>query len=235
MPELASLQERLGYVFRDESLLIQALTHTSYAHERPTPTAHNERLEFLGDAVLDLVLSEHLLGICPEASEGDLSRLRSHLVNEEALAQRARVLGLGEHLRLGRGEEITGGRQKSSLLAGAYEALVAAVYLEAGYELVRSLVLEHFRDAVEEAVSAQPEADFKSLLQEVSQGKGLGLPGYRVVAEEGPDHEKTFEVEVRVSGGIRGRGKGRTKKEAEQAAARQALEKMGHKPQARDP
>jgi ribonuclease-3 len=225
-PPLASLEEQLGYSFADKGLLQQALTHTSFAHEQPEPTEHNERLEFLGDAVLDLVLSEYLVEGFPRAPEGELSKRRSHLVNEGALARRARLLGLGEHLRLGRGEELTGGRDKPSLLAGAYEALVAALYLEAGYERVRAVVVAQFEDVLEDVASMVPPTDFKSRLQERCQEGGQGLPIYTVVEQRGPDHDKTFEVEVVLLERCLGRGVGRSKREAEQAAARQALERL---------
>lgn len=225
-PPLASLEERLGYSFTDKSLLEQALTHTSFANEQPEATPHNERLEFLGDSILDMVVSEHLVSAFPDVSEGDLSKLRAHLVNESALARRACALGLGEHLRLGRGEERTGGREKPSLLAGAFEALVAAVYLEAGHAQVWAVLLAQFAEALEELSVAGLEADYKSLLQERCQEMGHGLPSYTVVGESGPDHDKTFEVEVVAHEGLRGRGVGKTKKEAEQAAARKALERM---------
>ncbi|MFQ5893142.1 MAG: ribonuclease III, partial [Nitrospinota bacterium] len=216
-PSMASLEERIGYTFADKSLLEEALTHTSFAHEQPSPTAHNERLEFLGDAVLDLVLAEHFVQVFPSASEGDLSKRRSHLVNEAALARRARDLGLGDHLRLGRGEELTGGRDKPSLLAGAYEALVAALYLEAGYERTRAIVLGQFAEVLEEVASVVPPTDFKSLLQERCQEAGRDLPRYTVISQRGPDHDRVFEVEVVVSAGVQGRGTGRSKKEAEGA------------------
>lgn len=225
-PPLASLEEHLGYAFADKALLEQSLTHTSFAHEQPEPTAHNERLEFLGDAVLDLVLSEHLVRAFPLATEGDLSKRRSHLVNEGALAERARLLGLGDHLRLGRGEEMTGGRDKSSLLAGAFEALVAALYLEAGYDRARAVVVAQFAEVLEGEASMVPPTDFKSRLQERCQEAGEGLPSYTVVTQRGPDHEKTFEVEVVLSEQFLGRGTGRSKREAEQAAARRALGRL---------
>ncbi len=225
-PPLASLEERIGYNFADKDLLEQALTHTSFAHEQPEPTSHNERLEFLGDAVIDLVISEHFVQTLPNAPEGVLSKRRSHLVNEAALANRARLLGLGDHLRLGRGEELTGGRDKPSLLAGAYEALAAALYLEAGYDRTRSILLDLFADVLDDVASAVPTTDFKSLLQEWCQETGQGLPNYTVVAQRGPDHQKTFEIEVFYSKGLLGRGTGKSKKEAEQAAARQALKRL---------
>lgn len=228
-PSKRSLEESLGYGFSELGLLEEALTHTSFANEQPGPTPDNERLEFLGDAILDLIISEHLLAAFPEAKEGTLSKLRAQMVNETALAEQARRLDLGEHLRLGRGEELTGGREKPSLLAGAYEALVASVYLDGGYERARSVFLGHFLEAFEAAAASAPTTDFKSLLQERCQRKGLGLPSYRLVGERGPDHDKVFDVEVAVQEGPKGRGTGRSKKEAEQAAARKALERMAQR------
>jgi ribonuclease-3 len=213
----------LGYSFSDKSLLEEALTHSSFANEQPEPPLHNERLEFLGDAVLDLVLSERLMEVFREADEGRLSKLRAHLVNEAALAERALVIGLGDCLMLGRGEELTGGREKPSVLAGAYEALVAAVYLDGGYERVRAILLEQFAESLEKEALDLSKADYKSVLQERCQEAGKGLPVYQLVGETGPDHDKTFEVQVVFFGGLKGKGRGKSKKEAEQKAAHQAL------------
>lgn len=223
------MEERLGYSFSDKSLLEEALTHSSFANEQPEPTPYNERLEFLGDAVLDLVLSERLMEVFKEAPEGRLSKLRAHLVNEAALSERATGLGLGSYLRLGRGEELTGGRKKPSLLAGAYEALVAAIYLDGGYAKARDITLEQFSESLDREALKEPTADYKSLLQERCQKALKGLPDYRLVADKGPDHDKTFQVEVVFFGGLKARGEGKSKKEAEQEAARGALKQLDQK------
>lgn len=224
-PSLDSLEERLGHRFSDRALLIEALTHSSFAHEQAEPTPYNERLEFLGDAVLDVVVSERLMELLPEAPEGRLSKLRAHLVNEGALAEMARALGLGDHLRLGRGEEMTGGRKKPSVLAGAFEAVAAALYLDAGYERARAVLLEEFAESFEFEAAA-PTADYKSRLQERCQEEGGGLPAYTLLRESGPDHDKTFWVEVTFFKDMKGTGAGKSKKEAEQEAARQALKQL---------
>lgn len=218
----------MGYSFSDIGILEEALTHSSFANEQPEPIPHNERLEFLGDAVLDLVVSECLMARFLDATEGNLSKLRAHLVNEAALAKQARALGLGEYLRLGRGEELTGGRNKPSVLSGAYEALVAALYVDAGYERARAILLGQFAEELELEAAVVPIADYKSLLQERCQEAALGLPSYTLVGESGPDHDKTFEVEVVFYGGLKARGMGKNKKEAEQAAASLALEQLAH-------
>lgn len=228
-PSLASLEERLGYSFSDKGLLEEALTHSSFANEQSEPPPHNERLEFLGDAVLDLVLSERMIVRFRDATEGSLSKLRAHLVNETALANQARALGLGEYIRLGRGEALTGGREKASVLAGAYEALAAALYMDAGYDKARAILLSQFAGELELEAAVVPTDDYKSLLQERCQEAAMGLPGYTLVGESGPDHDKTFEVEVDFFGGMKAKGVGKNKKEAEQAAARRALEQLARR------
>lgn len=215
------LEERLRHVFGDPSLLEAAVTHRSFANEAGTPT-HYERMEFLGDAVLGLATADWLFRRLAERPEGELSRLKAMLVSEGVLARYAEQLGLGEHLRLGTGEERSGGRLKASLLADALEALFGAVYLDGGFEAVRPVVERYL-----ETASAWPEEgkprDAKTALQEHAQARGWELPLYSVVAERGPDHSKVFAVEVSVRGEVVGRGEGRNKKSAEQAAAAAAL------------
>lgn len=231
------LEERLGYRFSNAALLEQALTHSSAVPElRSADTAKapedvlpedNERLEFLGDAVLELLASEYLLAAFPDWSEGQLSKSRARLVNARSLEAAARRLGLGEHLRLGRGEEKTGGRDKPTLLADAFEAVVAAVYLDSGIEPARELLKRVLLEqALEERGERIADPDRKSALQEYLQGRGRPPAEYRVTAESGPDHQKLFEVEVWVSGVRMADGAGSTKKEAEQQAARNALERL---------
>lgn len=229
-PEMAELESVLGHQFREPRWLHQALMHSSRIPERTAeePTESNEKLEFLGDAVLELVVSEELIREFPDWTEGQLSKSRARLVNATALSFSAQRLGIGKYLRLGRGEEKTGGRTKPALLADAYEALIAAVYLDSGLEAARGFVR---RSLVEGTISVEAErlghTDHKSALQEFLQSRGMTPGVYRVIAESGPDHQKSFQVEVRVAGQITAVGCGRTKKEAEQSAAIAALIQLG--------
>lgn len=221
--ELESLAQRFGHRFENLELLNQALRHSSYAHENPESGVSNERLEFLGDAVLDLAVSALLLTRFPQSPEGDLSRGRAALVNARQLANLARNLGLGEHLLLGRTEERQEGRQKPSLLANALEAVLGAVYLDGGLEVVVRLTEPWFSPLLETALPGQ---DFKTALQEVTQARYKALPSYHLLAESGPGHAKHFQVEVRVNDVSLAQGEGGTKKQAAQRAARLALEKL---------
>lgn len=232
MPEPERLQDRIGLAFRDPRFLQLALTHKSYANEHRL-LEHNERLEFLGDAVLNLVVSEHLMTTCPDSTEGDLSRLRAAVVSEPSLAAVARTIGLGDYLLLGRGEEQTGGRNKDSLLADCLEALIAAVYLDAGKDGAALLILRFFEDLIKKTCAAGGTFDYKTGLQELCQERLKILPEYRVVSESGPDHQKQFEVELLIKGRLSGRGTGRSKKEAEQRAAKEALERLQYESEKR--
>lgn len=223
---LRELEERLDVRFRDLRLLNLALTHGSYAHEEGGERlATYERLEFLGDAVLNLVMSDHLYRRFPDRSEGDLARLRARLVNEPTLASIARSLDLGSYILLGRGEERGGGRERSSMLADVLEAVVGAVYLDSGFGVAHALVSRWYAERLE-GLDEVP-ADFKSQLQEYVQQHERKLPRYRITATEGPDHAKAFVAAVEVGGRVLGEGRGRTKKEAEQAAAAEALVRLG--------
>ncbi len=216
------LERLLGYDFVRPELLERALTHRSYANEnRAGAGADNEKLEFLGDAVLDLVVGHLLMEQYPTLSEGELSVTRAQVVSEAGLSELAAELGLGEFLRLGRGEERTGGRNKPSLLADAFEAVVAAVYLDGGFEASRGLVERLLRRRLS-AVDTSGFYDFKTRLQESSQAKLKATPEYRVVGEAGPDHDKTFEVAVHIKEREWARAHGKSKKEAEQRAAAMA-------------
>ncbi len=217
-------EERLGYRFRDETLLNRAVTHRSWANEQGSED-HYERLEFLGDAILGLVAAEWLFGEWPDLPEGDLSKKKAVLVSKPALAAHARRLGLGELLHLGVGEERSGGRKKSSLLADSLEAVFGAVYLDGGFEAARSVIQEFVAHAHETREKELP-VDAKTRLQELTQARGRDLPEYRLVAEEGPDHEKSFRIECRVAGDLVGTGSGSSKKLAEQRAATAALETL---------
>ena len=228
MPPLSDIQQRIGYTFRDAKLLERALIHKSYANEVRVPS-HNERMEFLGDAVLSLVISEYLMKTCPESTEGDLSRLRAAVVSEPALAAIAREIGLGDHLLLGKGEDQSGGRNKDSLLADSLEALIAALYLDAGKDSAESLVIRLFGEVIKKASASGGSIDYKTELQELCQERIRQLPEYRLVSETGPDHQKQFEMEVWINEQLAGRGTGKSKKEAEQRAAKEALEKLSER------
>ena len=218
----------LDYQFTNPSFLHEALTHKSYVNEhRDHEHKHNERLEFLGDAVLSLIVSDYLAQRYPELSEGGLSKLKAKLVSETSLASAARRIDLGACLRLGRGEERSNGREKASVLADALEAVIAAVYLDGGFEASRDVTLGILADELRhvEFLHAQPGGDdYKTRLQEWCQQRYESLPRYVIVCETGPDHQKLFEVDVHVNDRALGSGKGHSKKEAEQAAAQRALE-----------
>jgi ribonuclease-3 len=222
----AEVEARIGYAFADPALLEEALTHTSHAHERGG--RHNERVEFLGDAVLQLAVSSALFARLPAASEGQLSRARAKLVNTATLAEVGLELGLGEALRLGRGEEATGGRTRDSVLAAAVEAVLGAVFLEAGFERAREVALAAIATRVEALVEAAPDApspfkDPRTRLQELTQSRSRTTPTYRELSREGPAHEPVFTVEVLVGSEPIGRGVGNTKRAAARAAAEAAL------------
>ena len=225
--EFETLERRLGYRFGDRGLLEHALTHKSRAHEDASGgVADNESLEFLGDAVLGFVVADMLFHEFPHYHEGQKSKVKAALVSTTALAALAERLGLGEHVLLGRGEEKTGGRRKQALLADTCEALIAAVYLDGGIEEARRFLLRELSDEIERARRPEFLRDFKSALQEHLQSRERALPEYVIANATGPDHDKLFHVEVRVDGELLGEAEGRTKKDAEQEAARRALEKL---------
>ena len=226
-PVLDALQATLSLPIVNDEISLAALTHKSFVNEhRGAGLLDNERLEFLGDAVIDLAVSHRLMERFPEAREGELSKIRAAVVDEAGLARMARELDLGSLLRLGRGEELTGGRQKSSLLADAMEAVVAALYLGGGLEPVLALLDRFLGEAFAHAAAGTLDRDYKTQLQELAQSRLRASPRYRVIAEHGPDHSKVFEVELELKGEVIGRGAGRSKKDAEQAAAKLALEAM---------
>ncbi|UCD35829.1 MAG: ribonuclease III [Nitrospiraceae bacterium] len=228
--DLTGLEDSLGYTFKKKSRLKEAITHKSYAHEASNDrTSYNERMEFLGDAVLELVISEHLFITYPEYTEADLSRMKSYVVQESTLAQAAKDLDLGAYLLLGRGEEMTGGRKKSSLLADAFEAVLAAVYLDGGYRNAKEFTLRHLTERLSRTSAGNFIFDFKTKLQEVSQARYGVLPRYVIHKEEGPEHRKTFEVKVFINDTFLGSGKGTTKKAAAQKAAEKGLTKIREK------
>ena len=217
----------IGVNFSDSELLQQSLYHRSYLNEAPDREIEsNERMEFLGDAVLGLIVSEKLYNDYPALSEGHLSQLRALLVRWDALAQAARRIDLGSYLVLGRGEELSGGRNRPSNLAGAFEALIGAAFLDGGMSKARKLVLRLLKVDFEEIAKSGATADSKSELQHVAQTRWHQIPDYRLISSEGPDHAKLFTVEVSVGEQVLGQGQGRNKKQAELNAARQALETL---------
>ncbi len=224
---MQTLEERLGYTFRNKALLEGAMIHSSYANEhRGGGICSNERLEFLGDAVLGLVAGEHLYRTHPDAPEGDLTRMRAALVREESLHEVARSLGLGEYLKLGRGEESGGGRQRPSILADATESVFAAVYLDGGMEAARALIHRVLLNKDREEAAERLRRDCKTALQVVVERKADQVLRYELVGSSGPDHARVFTARVTLNGQPIGTGTGRSKKEAEQDAARAALEQL---------
>ncbi len=227
MVDQNELQKTLGVPFQQQELLTQALTHSSYANENPgTAPASNERLEFLGDAILGLIVAENLFLDFPAMSEGEMTRLRSILVKQETLARVAEAIDLGEYLYLGKGEESSGGREKPANLARALEALIAAVYLDHGIPVTEQFVLEILDAELRRTLYQGTIIDYKSQLQEMLQAKAQQTPVYTLIETSGPDHDKKFTVEVKLGNDILATGIGRSKKKAETEAARIALEKL---------
>lgn len=224
MSDLADLEESLGITFSDKSLLQRALIHRSYLNENPDfPLPDNERLEFLGDAILDFVTAESLYNCFPEMREGDLTNLRAALVREETLADFATALNLGQYLYMGHGEAESGGRERPAILCATFEALVGAIFLDQGLPVTKKFLNKLMETKLRRLAQDRMEKDPKSLLQELSQGRWRLTPVYRTVAERGPDHAKEFTVEVLIGGEVYGRGVGHSKQAAEQEAARMAL------------
>jgi len=223
MPDFSEFQTRLGYAFRDEALLLLALTHPSVAHESGAPSPHNQRLEFLGDAVLQLVLTRELYEKFPDFDEGPLTKARAKLVNRRTLAEHARTLDLGAHLILSRGEEINGGRERASTLADAFEALMGAIFLDGGFEVAREFILREFGAAFGKLSVLPIIENPKGELQEFLQARSPEAPEYRVVSATGPDHDPEFECTVHHGGVELARGRGKSKKAAESDAALAAL------------
>ncbi len=224
-PDYRRLEEAIGYDFLQKSLLQTAMTHTSFANEHKRKTEHNERLEFLGDSVLSIVVAEYLYRQNPPLPEGDLTRKRAALVCEQALSGFAQKVELGEYLRLGKGEQGSGGRSRASILSDAFEALIAALYLDGGLEAARAFVLPFVE------CRRATQNDYKTRLQEVVQQNQEERVNYCVTDESGPDHEKHFQVEVHLNSNCIGKGSGHSKKLAEQQAAKEALILMGLEPE----
>jgi len=223
---IAQIEEKLGIVFENKDLLMLAFVHRSYVNEhRDQIDQHNERLEFLGDSVLGLVMADYLFRRLPTYPEGDLSQLRSRLVDTAACARFIQILGLADYILLGKGEQLSEGRTKSSILADAFEAVIGSMYLDGGIGVVRSFISFHFEAQIEEAIGS-PARNYKAELQDYSQKKFQKPPAYRVVEETGPDHAKIFHVVVSIDNRDLGLGIGPSKKEAEQRAAFEALGKI---------
>ncbi|MFA4909682.1 MAG: ribonuclease III [Desulfobacteria bacterium] len=223
--KLKKLQNRISYKFKNLNLLDHALTHRSFANENQSQSLKdNERLELLGDSVLDVVITRLLMDRFPEYTEGDLSKARAAIVNEKSLSSIARNLELGDYLLLSKGEEITNGRGKDSILAASFEALVASIYLDRGFNKVFKVIARHFSPILAEEKKEGFYRDFKTQLQEYSQSFFKTTPRYMLTGEFGPDHDKTFQINILINGKVFGKGLGKSKKEAEQKAAKGALD-----------
>ena len=224
---MKELQESIGYSFHNPELLTEAMTHSSYAHEQHKGMKYNERLEFLGDAVLSIVVSDYIYKHCPELPEGELTKLRASLVCEKSLFDFAKQIDLGSYLRLSNGERRNGGARRPSIVSDAFEALIAAIYLDGGMEAARKHILRFVIPEIEQHKNHSFK-DYKTAVQEIIQKNPGEKLEYRLVGSSGPDHDKHFKVEVCLNSNVIGKGGGRSKKEAEQQAAREALELMGY-------
>lgn len=222
---IRAFEEKIGYEFKDKTYIQTALTHSSFANEHKEFN-YNERLEFLGDSVLGLVVSDYLFRARNDLPEGKLTRLRANVVCEESLSAVARKINLGDHLFLGKGEKASGGSDRDSILADAAEAVIAAIYLDGGFDQAKDFILSNLRDTIAKNIDGNIFRDYKTILQEIIQGNN-GKISYKLVGESGPDHNKEFEMQVKCGQETIGIGKGKNKKEAEKEAARDALVKMG--------
>lgn len=227
LENIETLENVIAYQFNDKSLFRQSLTHKSFANENPDyADFFNERLEYLGDAVLELVISDYLFRNYPEYTESELSKIKSYTVKESTIAKAAKALDLGSYLFLGKGEEVTRGREKPSVLADAFEALIAGIYLDGGLEAAQSFILSCLKDKITRLIERNLIFDFKTEVQQIAQSAYGVLPRYQFHKEEGPDHDKTFEVDLYIKDECFGSGRGKNKKEAAQRAAQTAIEKL---------
>lgn len=224
---LDKLEQRIGYAFTNRDILKEALTHSSYANERRhEDRRNNERLEFLGDSVLGIVISDHLFQTYPNLPEGELTKIRSKVVCETTLGECSRKLGLGTFMFFGKGEEMTGGRDRTSILADAFEAMIAGIYLDGGFNQARQFIMRHMTQKIEDAVAGKVFLDYKTHLQELVQVNKNNRIRYEIIREEGPDHSKVFHTQVKLNDEIIGTGVGRSKKESEQEAAKMAIREV---------
>ncbi len=221
---MKEFEEKLGVEFKDKELLKRALTHSSYGNE--LRTGDNERLEFLGDAVLGHIVGEYLFKKLTKSQEGSLTKIRASLVCEKSLFEISKKINLAKYILLGHGEEMTGGRERPSIISDAFEAVLAAIYLDKGFEFTREWVLNLFQDAFSDALSGNRNRDYKTELQEEVQRRQAGRLSYRIAGESGPDNNKTFYVEALLDGKVISKAEGKSKKEAEQSAAKKALETL---------
>ncbi len=229
LKQLNEFERIIGYSFKNIKILNNALTHSSYVASKADFLEHNERLEFIGDAVLDMVISLHLYRACKNSPEGSLTRYRAGIVCEQSLYNASNRLKLGDFLLLSKGEENTGGRNRVSILADAFEALIAAIYLDGGIKKAKAFILENLQDIINDAVENRIFSDYKSFLQEHIQKNNSGKLSYKLLKEEGPDHNKTFEIALLLNNSVIGLGSGRSKKDAQQAAAKDAIKRLGVK------
>ena len=222
---ISKFEDIIKYKFKNKQFILEALTHSSYSNENKS-YSFNERLEFLGDSVLGIVISDYLFRNEQNLPEGELTKLRANIVCEESLSDVAKEINLGKHILLGRGEEATGGRDRISILADAFEAVIAAIYLDGGIENAKEFILDHMESIIQDSIKGRIFRDYKTHLQEVVQSKGESIISYNLAEEIGPDHNKRFVMEVSLDDKVLGRGEGKSKKEAEQSAAKQALRRM---------
>lgn len=225
--QLKELQRAIGYTFNDLSLLNTALTHSSYTANRTEKLEHYERLEFLGDSILSMIVSQYIFRNCREYAEGQLTRIRANIVCESSLYEAAEKIDLGDFLLISKGEELTGGRSRISILADAFEALIAAIYLDGGINKAKSFVLDTLEDIIKRAIQNKIVSDYKSYIQEYIQKTSQAKISYELLLEEGPAHSRTFEIAMVLDDITIGIGRGNSKKEAQQAAAKNAMEKLG--------
>lgn len=227
LKQLNELENLIGYSFKDINILNNALTHSSYIGSKSDFLGHNERLEFIGDAILDMIISLYLYRKCKNSPEGSLTRFRAGIVCENSLYNASSRLELGKYLLLSKGEENTGGRKRVSILADAFEAVVAAIYIDGGIKKSKAFVLYNLKDVINDAVEHRIFSDYKSFLQEYIQKNNMGKLSYKMLGEKGPDHDKTFEVALYLDKKVIGGGTGHSKKDAQQAAAKAAIEGLG--------
>jgi len=224
---LIELEKKIGYSFQNTKFIEEALTHSSYSNERRKEARkNNERLEFLGDSVLGIVISDHLFKNFPDMPEGELTKIRSKIVCETTLGECSRAIGLGQYMFFGKGEEMTGGRDRTSILADAYEALIASIYMDGGLEAGSNFILTHMKKKINDAIVGNVFLDYKTHLQELVQVNKTNKIKYEIIGEEGPDHCKVFHTQVSLNELVIGTGIGRSKKESEQEAAKMALRKV---------